>query len=77
MNVPSIITGRNDVAHSWKVGDYFLTAYPAPQGWGVRVRSRGWGDTAFVLDGHFGSEADAITWCRRIATVFTQDHADG
>ena len=76
MDTPSIITGHNDGDHYWHVGEYFLTAYPATQGWEVRVRSRGWGKTEFVLDGQFPTEDDATTWCSRMAAVFAEDQSD-
>jgi hypothetical protein len=76
MKPPSIITGRNDAAHYWHVGDYFLTAYPAPRGWHVRVRNRASGATEFIIDGEFLTEADATSWCSRMAAVFAEDQSE-
>jgi hypothetical protein len=77
MKTPSIITGRNDASHYWHVGEYFLTAYPAPRGWHVRVRSCSSGVADFILDGYFPTETDAITWCACMAAVFAEDQSDG
>ena len=76
MNVPTIITGRNGVAHYWHVGDYFLTTYPAPRGWHVRVRNRTSGAAEFLIDDQFATEAEATTWCSRMAAVFAEDQSD-
>jgi hypothetical protein len=76
MKTPSIIAGRSETDHYWNVGDYFLTAYPAPRGWHVRIRSRLPGVTEFLIDGHFTTEADATTWCSRMAAVFAEDQGD-
>jgi hypothetical protein len=75
-HAPSIITTRDDNAHYWQVGEYFLTAFPTPRSWEVRVRSRSWQGTDLVLDGHFASEDAAVLWCTRMAIVFAQDQAD-
>jgi hypothetical protein len=73
---PGIIVGRNQDSHYWHVGDYFLTAYPTPEGWEVRVRGQAWGATGLLLDGHFATEAEALDWCARLAAVFARDQAD-
>ena len=76
MKVPTIITGRNDAGHYWHVGEYFLTAYPTPRGWHVRVRNRASGATEFLIDDQFPTEADATTWCSRMANVYAEDQSD-
>jgi hypothetical protein len=76
MKTPSIIRGRNESAHYWHVGEYFLTAYPAPRGWDVRIRSRSSEVTEFVIDGRFTTEADATTWCSHMAAVYAEDQSE-
>jgi hypothetical protein len=42
----------------------------------ARVRRAGWVGPPLVIDSHFGSEAEAVTWCRKMARVLAEDLDD-
>jgi hypothetical protein len=73
--IPAIIAGRNETGCYWHVGDHFITAYPSTRGWEARIHDRR-GGPKLLIDGYFATEADATSWCRRMAAVLAEDRAD-
>jgi hypothetical protein len=62
--------------HLWRVGGDRIELAPDGAGWTARVARAGWGGPPLVIDNHFGSEAEAVAWCRKMARVLAEDLDD-
>jgi hypothetical protein len=62
--------------HLWRVGEDRVELDPDGAGWTARVARAGWGGLPLVIDHHFGSEAQAVAWCRRMARTLAADLED-
>jgi hypothetical protein len=69
-------SGRAGRLRRWRVGEDRVELAPDGPGWTAQVHQGSWGGLALTIDGHFGSEAEALAWCCQMAGVLARDQAD-
>ena len=76
MNVPTIVSGRDGCGYFWRVEGCEVRTSPTTEGWDASAHCPAWERVGLRLDGEFASEAEAVDWCARMASVFARDLAD-
>jgi hypothetical protein len=73
---PRIKTGASCQWRWWAVGSDRVELRPANSGWAARVRRADWDGVPLDVDGHFGTESEAVAWCEKMAEVLADDLDD-
>jgi hypothetical protein len=71
-----IKTGVSGRTRWWAVGGDRVELRRPGSGWAVRVRRADWNGVPLDVDGHFGTESEAVAWCEKMANVLAEDQED-